>query len=286
MRAEKSRNASRLYRQRKKAFVEQLKMKLEELTNEKNHLLQDYQRQQELLNKLTAENTALKRSRITSSSRLETKRQAILSRIESSLVQNDTSQLGQLMEAFDSICGQISQLGTSHLQDLISPTTVSQLVSSGFFKNAYRSELESSHGGIAEVAKKIITYAPNLTPEERSRIEEVVRAHYASLQDILNERKGINGELEASFQEKVMKTQGAPNVQNIISMTASLDLLRKNLEAEAMAWEKTIHSLLGVLTVEQRAHFILKSEYRHASVQQLKYLWAALYGNSNIQLRV
>mmetsp|Transcript_16893 Transcript_16893/g.18795 ORF Transcript_16893/g.18795 Transcript_16893/m.18795 type:complete len:591 (-) Transcript_16893:50-1822(-) len=284
-RAAKSRNASRLYRQRKKAFVEQLNNKMESLTNENNKLMQDFQQQQELLRKLAEENTYLKNTRVNNSTELEQQRRVLLTKLRTKMKNGGMPQteLKDLLSQIDAINMTLSQLGSNHLDELISPTTVSHLVTSGFFSNVIRiSELEACNGGIADFAKKVMDFSPNLSKQQTTAIEDIVKNHYAAMKTVESERMDINAEIDRMFQQQqkaLAEAQGSqrPDVQKLLEKTATIELLRKNLQAEASLWSEAMEMILGAITLEQKAHFLLEVELRHASLQQLKYLWSAVY---------
>jgi len=60
LKAEKSRHASRLYRRRKKAFVEQLEQQMSTLIVEKDKLINERENMMAMLSKLISENSVLK----------------------------------------------------------------------------------------------------------------------------------------------------------------------------------------------------------------------------------
>jgi len=60
-----------------------------------------------------------------------------------------------------------------------------------------------------------------------------------------------------------------------------LEQLRQNLDKEAKCWVEATHELQGHLSLYQRANFILNTEYRHISLQNLDCLWGAIYETQN-----
>eukprot|EP01128_Nolandella_sp_AFSM9_P005214 TRINITY_DN2489_c0_g1_i1.p1 TRINITY_DN2489_c0_g1~~TRINITY_DN2489_c0_g1_i1.p1 ORF type:complete len:344 (-),score=100.18 TRINITY_DN2489_c0_g1_i1:143-1174(-) len=276
-RAEKSRTASRLYRQRKKKYQSELKVKFDEVISQKQELVTELQQQRSLLEKLTEENAVLKEERITDSNILEVERKELVHKLDMVVAKGDEEGVSQILAQLRVVTKKIKNIGVHHLEELISPTTVSALVRSGFFKTHAHQALNQG-GTVADVAKKIFEVIPDLTNEQKKNINEVVTAHQDSLVGWEKERLLVNDAIEKHFQSRQIGKSKPPGLKRLMEMTGSLEKLRTNLEMESKAWEDAIGRILMQLTVMQRGIFQLNVETRHASLQQLKYLWSAIYG--------
>jgi len=249
--------------------------------------MDDFQKQAELLRKLTEENAILKQERTDDANHMEKQRKLLVQQLEEVLSKPITSEelLENLVEQIEALNDHISKLGTTYLEELISPGTIFALVASGFFRGKIPGTPISCFGmqdtfGMQEFARRILSLTPPLSIDQQATVKTIVQKHTTEMERIANERKAINTKIEAYFNlQNRHSSGGSPIViQDLVSMTAVLECLRKNLDDEAQAWDSTIQEMLSFLSPQQKATMILQAEYRHASLQQLKYLWGAIYG--------
>jgi len=94
------------------------------------------------------------------------------------------------------------------------------------------------------------------------------------------EKIKINQGIENHFNKKLQKS-GYPSkktdAQELLSMVEYLECLRQNLQKEARCWAEGINEIESSLSIYQRAQFVLNTESRHLNLQQLDYLWGAIY---------
>jgi fructosamine-3-kinase len=62
---------------------------------------------------------------------------------------------------------------------------------------------------------------------------------------------------------------------SLIQSVSTLELLRKNVSEEVDTTEAALEAILRVLTVRQKAHFLLHVEFWYANVLKLKSMWDA-----------
>lgn len=282
-RAEKSRNASRLYRQRKKQFIEELKQKLDEVNSEKSAILQNMQKQQQLLQKLAEENSKLKHDRVVDSNRLEGQRRELIKELITLTSKGASdSCLEPILIQLENLNQVISKLGTNHLEELISPTTVGSLVTSGFFKDRVPIVTTPNQGGMKDLIEKLRHFVTDLTPQQNGMIEQILKHHSIEIERWKQQRLKINEEIEGKLITKRKGDKFNPLqpvvLQDLMKLSNTLEQLRQTLDGEAKSWENAVQKILELLNVQQRCTFFLQCEYMHASLQQLKYLWASIYG--------
>jgi len=177
-------------------------------------------------------------------------------------------------------CKKVNRLGQCHLQQLLSPSAVSELVDAGFFESPIGDiEVEQRRGSIMDMVNKIFKNVHTLTQDQKDRINALVVRHYQKIDTLRTERQQINGEVAKFFdisKNTSIPTIQPPDKQALLNTVAVLELLRKNLAQEADQWEESMSFIEKELTPRQEAEFFLKIEVQHASVLQLKALWNAM----------
>jgi len=284
-RAEKSRNASRLYRQRKKQFMEELKQQLDRSSEEKQVYIQDHQKQEILLQRLMEENSRLKNERaIDNVSQLGEQRKELIKELEDKMAQQAPGvQIEAVLNQIKSHNVNVTKLGTTHLEEFISPTKVSTVIISEFFKMQIPMMTQPLGGNLSQFATRIVNLVPNLSSDQISTIKSLVEKHTRDLEKLKIERNSINDEIERSINTRPLRQKNSEILlMDFLGVTETLEELKKNLENETSLWDTALAELLGVLSVHQRATFVLHSEYRNAGLQQLKYLWGAFYGGTDV----
>jgi len=277
-RNEQQREASRRYRKKKKELIEQLQVKLNEVTTIKDDFDTENKKLNETINKLKFENTNLKRSHLSAAERIDKERQSLLTKLEEALKsQLPDDQIVVILDAMDNLCKEISIIGECHWSMLISPNTVTHLAKSGFFGNqpgapSIVEQVSDTHG-IAQFANKVIEMV-QLSQEQKEKLTTLVDRYYKQLQIWKEEREQINAEILEYFGKRQQDTQG--DIQKLVHMVSTLELLRKNLSAEAASWETVSGEITDMLTIRQRAQFYLDVEWQHKSVMQLKSMWDSL----------
>jgi len=279
-RAEKSRNASRLYRQRKKQFIEELKQQLERSYSERNFIAQDIKQQNELLSKLVEENSRLKRNITTESIKFEEQRKQLLKELEDSISQNCSTEVTDiLLKQIEVLDLQITKAGMLYLEELVSPSTVMSLLYSPSGKTKIPIISQTPEGGISDFAKKLVDNTPNLSTEQQQKIESIVQKHKPNLEIWKSERKNIDEEIEAYFNKRFCNNilPKDLDVQELFGLMKTLQVLKQNMNSEANAWAEAVGEFQGMLTSQQRASFLIYTEHLHSSLQHLEYLWGLFH---------
>jgi len=249
----------------------------------KQIITQHLQKQKVLLQRCTLENTRLKNERAIDVNLLAEQRKDLIKELEDKLTLG--APVEDIQTALYKIKGHnsyLTKLGTTHLEELISPTKVSTLIISEFFRTEIPVVTQPSGSNISEFASRIVDLVPNLSSEQNLAIKSIAQKHAGDLEQHKMERSKLNEELEIKFSTRYRSKNS--EIQDVLGTTQIdiLENLRKNLENETYTWDTALEEMLGVLSVYQRATLTLHSEYRNANLQQLKYLWSAIYGESDV----
>jgi len=222
------------------------------------------------------ENLTLKRTHLEDAQRVEKERSAHLVELEKLMKFNASDEeLKITIDKLEECCRQISIIGECHWGMLISPTFVHRLVKSGFFENTQHtvtSQTDSS--SLAQFANNLILSIPNMTVEQKNKINTIASDYYENLQELEQERLAINEEITVFFAQP--GEQKKEDLQKVLQMVSTLELLRSNLSKEAAKWEDYSGYMMDLLTIRQRAQFYLDAEFQHKSVMQLKAMWDSL----------
>jgi len=270
----------------KKHFVEELKQQLDRSHAEKNLIIQDLKKQNDQLHKLVDENSRLKHNIPIEINKFDEQRKDLIKDLEEKINQGVTDQvLETVLKQIETINLHSTKLGTIHFEELVSPTTVAQLIKGGYVKSRIPIISQSPEGTITHFSKRILDYTPKLTSDQQQQIENLTN-HYARDLDYLKlERKKINEDMESHFNKKFQSGSSTipkkPDPKELLGMVPTFDLLRLNLDKECRCWGDAVNNLMSTLSILQRANFIVQTEYRYNNLQQLDYLWGAIYGTKN-----
>jgi len=274
-RKQQTRTASKLYRQRKKALEVQLSERLAELEEEKRILMTEHAAANALLKNLKEENEKLKKEQVKVSEFTSKSRLDLLKKLETLYVSGaDDHALTMTISQIQDCCKKCMTLGQCHLNQLLSPSIVEQLVASGFFEDKDKIEALSRKGGIAQLVEKVKAEIKSLTPEQIERMDQVTLAHKDRLNVIYAEREELTKQIVVVFKD-LKNTKSDMN--HYVETIRCLEHFRKSLDNEASEWSRSLHDMLaGTLTPRQMAQFLLRVEFTHASVCQLNVIWSAL----------
>jgi len=278
-RKQQTRAASKLYRQRRKGLEQKLLAQLEKLEKEKKEIVEKQQLAQQLLQNLKEENEALRKQQMNESQRVSKERLRLLRLLEQQVQENaDDKTLLDTINAIKVCCGIIMKLGQCHLELLLSPSVVHILVKEGFFE-ADKDLVDSvtRNGGLNDIISKIKAEVKSLSPEQNRQFDNIIYNHYRRLDVIYAERREITQQFVNSFNQlSTRKAEPSDHVQ-ILKLT---ELLRQSLSDENEEWFNTIPDILDrTLSPRQMAEFLLKIEFQHLSIRQLKNFWDAIHVN-------
>eukprot|EP00027_Filamoeba_sp_ATCC50430_P008019 CAMPEP_0168548750 /NCGR_PEP_ID=MMETSP0413-20121227/4735_1 /TAXON_ID=136452 /ORGANISM="Filamoeba nolandi, Strain NC-AS-23-1" /LENGTH=482 /DNA_ID=CAMNT_0008579089 /DNA_START=82 /DNA_END=1530 /DNA_ORIENTATION=+ len=277
-RKQQTRNASKLYRQRKKALEAQLNERLNALEEEKRILLNEQKNAEIMLRKLKDENERLKKNYQVSSEETKTKRLDLLKKLESQVVNKaDENTISMTIAEINECCRKCMDLGKCSLNQLISPATVGQLVDNGFFEDKSKVETLARKGSLANLVEKLQKEIKSLNQEQLDHLNKELQAHHSRLEVIYKEREELTQRITVHFRE--LKNSKS-DFSKFLETLSCLEHLRKSLEDEAQEWTRSMQAMLGgTLSPLQMAQFLLKVEFQHASVCQLNTVWSSLNKN-------
>jgi len=266
--------------------VEQLEQQMSTLIVEKDKLINERENMMAMLSKLISENSDLKSQQTKTTDQkihkqVEKERLRLLQMLAELIKNNAPDEaIEPILKQIKEECKKVNRLGQCHLQQLLSPSAVSELVDAGFFESPIGDiEVEQRRGSIMDMVNKIFKNVHTLTQDQKDRINALVVRHYQKIDTLRTERQQINGEVAKFFdisKNTSIPTIQPPDKQALLNTVAVLELLRKNLAQEADQWEESMSFIEKELTPRQEAEFFLKIEVQHASVLQLKALWNAM----------
>jgi len=281
-RAEQQRMASKRYRERKRVVLDQLEDKMKKLNEEKEKIEREHKSTLKLVDQLKQENQRLKTPAVaTNLDQLETERTSLLVKLNElfkSYPQNETILL-PVLEQLKANCKKLNSIGACHVRCLPGSTVVSQLVKSGFFVGAQsKIGYESEVAGIGHFANKIMETI-SLSEEQKIFIKQQVVQHYSKLNDLGEQRDGLNKVIINSLDSTSVFPIVNPkqkDIPHLLQSLSTLELLRQNVSEEAKKSEETMESIVNILTATQQAQFFLQVEFQHQSILQLKKIWEAI----------
>jgi len=279
-RIEAQREASRRYRKKKKDLIEQLKHKLDEISEQKAKLEAEHKDIASTVNRLKRENNNLKQNHLQFAQMIEKERQSLLTDLEHKFHNGASDdELEEVLTKLDECCTKVILVGECHWKMLVSPSTAHHLAKSGFFPND-QSRIESvvespsDTSSVATFAFQMLQGTPDITEEQRRKVNQLVTDYYSKLHEWHQEREHINAEINDYFTQQKLGNTG--DFQKVVQLVGTLELLRNNFLQESTSWEAITTTITEVLTVRQKATFYLNVEFQHKAVMQLKSLWESL----------
>jgi len=188
------------------------------------------------------------------------------------------------------ICNRCITISKRELMEMISPSVVENLVTTGMlYAEKFLVETRERRGGIADIVEQIKAEIKNLSPQQLQKITEVEQLHYQKLEILHKEREDLIKQLTSYFSTEKLKrihhdvassntmTTGKLELIDLVSAAGLMEHLRQSFNSEAEQWNKTLDLILDeTLTVRQLAQFYIYCEFQHSSVQQLSMFWSVL----------
>jgi len=275
--AKRSREASRRYRQRKKAILEEMQKQMADLKREKEKLLQERNAAHEAVKRLRMENVQLSKSQVDTAAQVEKERVALLEELKEMYERNaDDSELLPSLNRILPYCCQIHELAQDILARFITRDAAKYLVGAGFFATE-KAQVENPNRieGLATMAKSIFAEIAEVTTEQKQRILHIVKGYYEQLSVIGEERRVLSDELSSLCSPN----NEVEDVQASLQLMATIECLRRNMRAEADLAISTLQTMVTSLKPRQMSQFLLRVQFVHKSVQQLKNIWESVQQN-------
>jgi len=278
--AERQREASKRYRQRKKILTNKLEEKVHALLHEKMTLEQEHKSALRIIEQLHKENEALRSENRDVSEKVEKERSVLMDKL-AFLMKNNASdeELVSVLNQLKEICKQINAIGECHFHLALSPSLVTHLVKGGFFqetKGNITPTLEGE-GSVASFAHKVIASIDNLMEPQKAAILQALNDCEKKLELLCSERDQLNRDMNSLFHN----TNSLPGVfikrepADVVQMMSSLEYLRTLVGKEIQLSDQFFKQIMMILTPRQQAQLYLQLEYQHSSIIQLKSLWEA-----------
>jgi len=287
---------------------EQLKKQVEAYELEKIQWVKERDAAQQVIQKLKEENELLKAKHSHDAVKVRAERLHLVGLLEEKL--NANAPDGELMVILEQIrtrCHAIKQLSQQILCQYMSPDAATYLANVGFFNDeSIEVDKPSKAESLYSFATKLYDDVPDLTEDQKQRINAHVEKFYMDLKNLLEERRILALDLHYLYTSINPHFQGNPSsssspsasspsssclhsplpgpadpitgdgsgaAPNMLDRLASLHQLRENFIAESDLSLGAIASLLDELTPRQAAKFLIRAHFVHNAVIQLQHLW-------------
>eukprot|EP01090_Pellita_catalonica_P021295 TRINITY_DN7934_c0_g1_i1.p1 TRINITY_DN7934_c0_g1~~TRINITY_DN7934_c0_g1_i1.p1 ORF type:complete len:370 (+),score=50.70 TRINITY_DN7934_c0_g1_i1:54-1163(+) len=267
--ARRSREASRRYRQKKKALMEQMKEEICTLQNRNQKLQSErgelHGRIQSLESQLHSENKRMLTAQI-----VERKRLHLLKELELLMAQNPSDeQLQPLLDKLIPYCKRINDIGNDMMARFLDKETTVHIA---HYFGSDRLHKDSLVHSFDNFVSKVTSTVPNLTAEQANHMWEMAREYKPKLQGLLRMRIMHSSTLAA-----------AETNEDSPGFSASVEGIRKSFVEEANLTLQYMGKCNSVLKPKQLGIFFLQVSFVHRCVEQIKDVWASLYGSDLVK---
>eukprot|EP01125_Pyxidicula_operculata_P022737 TRINITY_DN953_c0_g1_i4.p1 TRINITY_DN953_c0_g1~~TRINITY_DN953_c0_g1_i4.p1 ORF type:complete len:576 (-),score=126.08 TRINITY_DN953_c0_g1_i4:669-2396(-) len=247
-RAEKSRNASRLYRQRRKQYMEEVKQQLDEAAAERNKLLGEIQKQQSLLKKVTEENSRLKLDQTIDIGKVKSQRRSLLHELETLMSQESQDQrIESIIKQIELLNKSTSKFSLNHVNDLICNDFISSFITHDETTRSIVSFPCDTAGNLQTLSKRVFDFLPNLSHEQQHSITCIVQQYSVQIDKCKSQRQQLNNEIENQFHSESSNSSGGGGVKgyDVMEMSKVMSKLRDSFDTESKFWDSAINEILG-----------------------------------------
>jgi len=268
-RAQQSREASREYRKRKKAYIEELEAKVATLNTENENLHKKLQEAADKLNKLS--NPARQRNDFMITLKEDWAKE--LRNLEELLLKGSECDIENIVHQ---LILKGKQLLTVYKSQSLLQFDYITFTSSSLF-GIYSIASQDSTGEWftnywAELIKDL-----GLPPEIIKAIEQTLKQLRTTLLQLKEEQNHINEQIVFLTRKELLKsTETFVEMEKILSITTKMGEYQKNHESHWMLYESGIDALLNYLTPMQRARLILKQKHVLENMNILNSIWVNL----------